>query len=112
MVGSTLGKDEANSAFWLATRAERLAHLAYSGLPALIQSKQKNCVEQTYKNHIVFENVAKVAWDSEKRININEFSEFTVAPWNRKILKTQCEMNFPALQNWQIILDSDWNEIF
>ena len=59
MVGSTLGKDEANSAFWLATRAERLAHLAYSGFPALIQSKQKNCVEQTYKNHIVFENVAK-----------------------------------------------------
>ena len=54
----------------------------------------------------------KVAWDSEKRVNINEFSEFIVAPWNRKILKTQCEMNFPALQNWQIILDSDWNEIF
>ena len=59
MVGSALRKDEASSVFWLATRAERLAHLAYSGLPALIQSKQKNCVKQTHKNHIVFDDVAK-----------------------------------------------------
>ena len=108
MVGSALRKDEASSVFWLATRAERLAH---SGLPALIQSKQKNCVKQTHKNHILFDDVAKVAWDSEKGVNINEFSEFIASPWNREI-KTQCEMNFPALKNGQIILDSDWNEIF
>ena len=53
----------------------------------------------------------KVAWDSEKGVNINEFSEFIASPWNREI-KTKCEMNFPALKNGQIILDSDWNEIF
>ena len=53
----------------------------------------------------------KVAWDSEKGVNINEFSEFIASPWNREI-KTQCEMNFPALKNGQIIRDSDWNEIF
>ena len=108
MVGSALRKDEASSVFWLATRAERLAH---SGLPALIQSKQKIASSRLTKIIFFLTMSQKVAWDSEKGVNINEFSEFIASPRNREI-KTQCEMNFPALKNGQIILDSDWNEIF
>ena len=111
MVGSVLRKDEASSVFWLATRAERLAHLAYSGLPALIQNKQKIAPSRLTEMTLFLTMSQKVAWDSEKGVNINEFSEFIASPWNREI-KTQCEMNFPALKNGQIILDSDWNEIF
>ena len=85
MVGSALRKDEASSVFWLATRAERLAHLAYSVLPALIQNKQKIAPSRLTKIILFLTMSQKVAWDSEKGVNINEFSEFIASPWTGKL---------------------------
>ena len=42
MAGSASGQDEVNPAFWLATRAGKMAYLARSGLPALVPQKRKS----------------------------------------------------------------------